>query len=145
MTRYEGPISEDRFEELLEMPRNQYARRFMVDQFGAQHYWRDPDHNSSLGPLKIVILLEGAKVLGFFRYSVHRNKFLARGTWVTRQERRKGLGSLLWQLAMRNHRPDSLHLDVNTTSREGSKLVRSLLPKFKRANHWSLYGDGDVK
>lgn len=136
---YEGPISEDRFEELLAMPRNSWARRFMQIQFGDQKYWRDPSSNRIHGQLKIVIALEGAKVLGFFRYSVHRNKFLARGTWVLKQERRKGLGSHLWQLALCSH-PGSLRLDVSTTSREGNKLVRSMLPKFEHVDHYSLAG-----
>lgn len=144
--RYEI-VSNDCFTELLSLPENYQARRFMLTQFGRPEFWYDPVWDASTPPVhvKTMVYLDGTRLLGFFRYAVSHNRMLARGTWVRKCERRKGLGSSLWQQAINSYRHGSLHLDVSTTSQGGDRLVRSLLPKFKHARHWSTYGDGDFK
>lgn len=132
MIEYEGHLSDDRFGELLRLSQNRYARKFLVDSYG--------DCMFSEEPQKIIVSIAGTRIRGFFRYAVVRHKFYARGTWVSKQERRSGLGARLWHRAISRYPQGSLTLDVVTTSSGGLNLVRSVKSSFRRVLHWNSSG-----
>lgn len=93
----------------------------------AQYFW----HQWCLTPCThATIAYHKGKIIGFFRYYFSGKQLNAYGTWVTKSYRRKGLAFRLWKAAIVKEKPISI--SVNTTSRGGSSLVRSIEKQFTK-------------
>lgn len=81
-------------------------------------------------PSHVIAATKEHKLVGFFRFHMHRNdtELDAAGTWVTWDQRRRGLGLAMWTMALRRF-PRVKTIDVVSGTRSGERFLEALKEK----------------
>lgn len=88
-------------------------------------------------PAQFTVLAEdGKRLVGFFRYEFDaKGALCAAGTWVSPEERKRGLAAALWRHVLKRVRPRRVW--VKTVSVGGRALVSALVREFPRVR-WTV-------